>query len=80
MIDKDIEETRKVKQKMNDVAEAVGELQNLFAKTSVETAVGAMLSYLGQLMYAADIPISVVIKSLNSAFDFYDEAHNGDDT
>ena len=70
-MNKDIEETRRVKNKMADVQEAVTALQDLFAETSMETAMGAMVSYLGQLMYATGTPITMVVKSLSMAFDFY---------
>ena len=71
-MNKDIEETRRVKNKMADVQEAVTALQDLFAETSVETAMGAMVSYLGQLMYATGTPITMVVKSLSMSFEFYD--------
>ena len=71
-MNKDIEETRRVKNKMADVQEAVTALQDLFAETSMETAMGAMVSYLGQLMYATGTPITMVVKSLSMAFEFYD--------
>ena len=71
-MNKDIEETRRVKNKMADVQEAVTALQDLFAETSVETALGAMVSYLGQLMYATGTPITMVVKSLSMSFEFYD--------
>ena len=71
-MNKDIEETRRVKNKMADVQEAVTALQDLFAETSMETAMGAMVSYLGQLMYATGTPITMVVKSLSMSFEFYD--------
>jgi hypothetical protein len=79
-MNKDIEETRRVKNKMADVQEAVTALQDLFAETSMETAMGAMVSYLGQLMYATGTPITMVVKSLSMAFEFYDSLKDENDS
>ena len=79
-MDKDIEETRRVKNKMADVQEAVTALQDLFAETSAETAISAMLSYLGQLMYMTGVPISTAIQSLSMAFGFYEGLKDRDDS
>ena len=79
-MNKDIEETRRVKNKMADVQEAVTALQDLFAETSMETAMGAMVSYLGQLMYATGTPITMVVKSLSMSFEFYDSLKDENDS
>ena len=70
-MNKDIEETRRVKNKMADVQEAVTALQDLFAETSMETAMGAMVSYLGQLIYGTGMPLARVVDTLNYTLDFY---------
>jgi len=71
MIDKDIEETRKVKKKMDDVAKAVEQLQDMFADTNPEIAIGAMVSYLGQLVYGTGMPLARVVDTLKYTLDFY---------
>jgi hypothetical protein len=79
-MDKDIEETRRIKNKTADVKEAVAALQDLFAETSAETAISAMLSYLGQLMYMTGVPIATAIQSLSMAFGFYEGLKDRDDS
>ena len=66
---KDIEETRAMQQRMEQVEVTANKIQTVLAGTESYIGIGALISYLGQVAHDAKMPLDMVVAGLITVFD-----------
>ena len=78
---KDIEETRAMQQRMEQVGVVAEKIQTVLVGTEAYIGIGALISYLGQVAYDAKMPIDMVVAGLITVFEACEKKEqDGSDT